>query len=151
VPHNAAVASGSPVPSPPPVRRPPGRYDEPTSPGRRVAVAFGLGFAVLVTMLAVKVYRQYGVGEVQLQVRGFRVESDALVRVQFEVGKDPARAADCRLQARGRDGGVTGSAVVRVDPRADGGRTTRVDYPLPTGSRASTGEVLGCRLVPGRP
>ena len=95
----------------------------------------GLVFAVLL-------FRGYGAGDVTYGPRGFTVESDSLVRVEFEVDKEPASTAVCTVRSRDRTGAEVGQALVRVGPSEQ--RRQVVTYDLRTSGRANTGEITGC-------
>ena len=125
--------------------RPAGRYDPVRSPSVRWAIVFGLLFGVVVTLAAIKVYKQYGGLEVSFQVRGYEATSDKSVRIRFTVKSKDGKAVACLVRARDKSGVETGSALVPVAARTDGGRTTQVTYELATQARAVTGEVLTCR------
>jgi hypothetical protein len=79
------------------------------------------------------------------QVRAYEVISDTVVRVTFEVSLADGERGECKVRARGRDGLEKGAAVVPVGPGSGGALITT--YELATTSRASTGEVVGCRAI----
>ena len=119
----------------------------PAAPVQPVVLVLG-GLTVAASLgAAVVLYQRYGDPDVQSGTRGYVVESDALVRVEFEVAKDPGATALCTVRAQDRTGAEAGVALVRVGP-ADTRRVVVV-HPLPTTSRATTGEVTGCSLAPG--
>lgn len=128
-------------------RRPAGRYDPVRSPSLKAAIAFGLVFGVVVTLGAVKVYKQYGGLEVSYRSGAYLALSDTAVRISFEVTAQDGRAALCLVQARDRAGTETGVAEVPVPARTDGQTTTALTYVLRTRARAVTGEVLRCRVA----
>jgi hypothetical protein len=113
---------------------------------RSPAVLVGTLGALVGLVLAVVLYRTFGAGEVQYGPRGYVVESDTLVQVEFEVVKDPAATAVCAVRSRGGDGSEVGSALVRVGPAPE--RRQVVTHPLPTTARAVSGEITGCSLQP---
>ena len=100
-----------------------------------LTAAASLGAAVLL-------YQRYGDPDVQSGTRGYVVESDALVRVEFEVAQDPGATALCTVRAQDPTGAEAGLALVRVGPAAT--RRVVVVHPLPTTSRATAAEVTGC-------
>ena len=111
------------------------------------AVLFLGGLTVAASLgAAVVLFQRYGDPDVQSGTRGYVVESDALVQVEFEVAKDPAATALCTVRAQDRTGAEAGLALVRVGPAP--ARRVVVVHPLPTTSRAITGEVTGCSLAP---
>ena len=95
---------------------------------------------------AVLLYQRYGDPDVQSGLRGYAVESDALVRVEFEVAKDPAATALCSLVALDDTTAQAGVALVRVGPAPQ--RRVVVVHPLQTATRAVSAEVTGCSLEP---
>jgi hypothetical protein len=105
------------------------------------------GLAVLVSLgVAIVLYRAYGQAEVGFGPRGYTVESDALVRVVFDVDKPAGATALCTVRARDRFGEEAGSALVTVGPSAR--RQQTVTYDLATRARANTGEITDCTLAP---
>ncbi len=102
-----------------------------------VAVGVSLGVAVLL-------YQRYGSSGVGFGVRAYAVESDSLVRVDFEVDKDPSRTAVCTVRARDSHGAEVGSDPVTVGPAPH--RSVLVTHRLATVGRANTGEVTACVL-----
>ena len=121
----------------------------PAAPVQPVVLVLG-GLTVAASLgAAVVLYQRYGDPDVQSGTRGYVVESDTLVRVEFEVAKDPAASAVCELRARDRSGAEAGTALVPVGPSAD--RRTTVVHVVPTTARAVLGEVTGCSLDAARP
>ncbi len=113
---------------------------------RPVTLVLG-GLAVLVSLgIAIILYQAYGQAEVGFGPRGYTVESDTLVRVVFDVEKDPAATALCTVRARDRFGDEAGSALVTVGPSPR--RQQTVTYDLSTRARANTGEITDCTLTP---
>ena len=111
---------------------------------RRAPLVVGVAGALVGLVVAVLLFRAYGSSDVGYGPRGFEVVSDRLVRVEFEVVKDPAATALCTVRSRDRTGAEVGIALVRVGPAED--RRQVVTHPLPTTARAATGEVTGCSL-----
>lgn len=131
-----------PVADPFPRRRPAGRYDEPSRrPARALAVLIALLFVGLLTAVVWSLYDRFGSDRLALQVRGYEVVSDRLVRVQFDVTPPDGGTAWCLVRARGRDGLEVGAEFVPV--RGDGPEV-RVEHDLATTDRAVTGEVPRC-------
>lgn len=112
----------------------------------RAPVLLGVAGALVGLVVAVLLFRSYGVGEVRSGARGFVVESDRLVRITFEVDKDPGATALCTVRSRDRTGSEVGNALVRVGPSVE--RRQVVTYDLPTTGRANTGELAGCSPEP---
>ncbi len=111
---------------------------------RRAPIVLGVVGGLIGLAVAVLLYRGYGAQEVAFGPRGFTVQSDALVRIEFEVDKDAAAVALCTVRARDRTGLEVGNALVRVGPSAD--RSQVVTYDLTTRSRAVSGEITACTL-----
>ena len=125
------------------------RYGRSTTPGRR-RLLLGLGAFVLVAALAF-------IGWVTLLERptvnwddvGFKVISDAQVKVTFDVnfsgsGTDSA-AAVCTVQALNSLTTEVGLQDARVQP-GPGGRV-RATVTVPTSEQATTGLVKACTRV----
>ena len=128
-----------------PIRRPPGRYDEPRRSSRVLVVLAAVAVAGLVVGGVYALYQQNRAGRLAHEVRAFQVLSDTTVRVEFEVRLAEGERGECKVRARGRDGAETGAAVVPVGPGTGGVLVT--SYDLRTSTRASTGEVAACRSV----
>lgn len=111
---------------------------------RRAPIILGVVGGLVGLVIAVLLYRGYGAQEVNFGPRGFTVQSDAVVRIEFEVDKDAAAVALCTVRARDRTGLEAGNALVRVGPSAD--RSQIVTYDLTTRSRAVSGEITACTL-----
>ena len=126
-----------------PRRRPPGRYDEPRRSSRILLVLAAVGLGALVVGGIYTLYLQRTAGRIPYEVRGYEVLSDTTVRVDFEVRLGDGERGECKVRARGRDGGETGAQVIPVGPGT--GRVLVTSFELTTRSRASTGEVAGCR------
>ncbi len=105
-----------------------------------VGALVGLAFAI-------GLYRNLGPDTgAATQERGYVVDSAEQVTVEFELARSPGRAATCVVRARGENGGEVGRR--QFDVAASSRRSVVVREPLATTSRANTGEVVGCRLVP---
>ncbi|MCW2777417.1 MAG: Conserved rane protein of uncharacterized function [Frankiales bacterium] len=81
------------------------------------------------------------------QLRGYVVESDTSVSIEFEVARDPGSTVHCLVRARGTGGGEVGRREFDVAPSQQ--RSTVVREVLPTSERAVTGELVGCADGPG--
>ena len=123
-------------------RRPEGRYDADPPPNRWVVMAAATAFAVGVSYGAVRLYQDFG-GTVTTQTSKM-VISDSSVLLEFDVVKDPDRAATCYLRALDLQRVLVGERTIEVPA---GKRRTRVVETLPTERRANLGEVLRCRIV----
>ena len=137
------------VPAPPPRRRPPGRYDEPSrTTARVIAVLLSLLFVAVLAAVAVALYNRYGTEQLALRERGFAVQSDRAVRVDFSVSPPPGETAWCIVRARGASGVEVGAQFVPVRQPAASQQPVVVSSTLPTTARAVTGEVPRCALAP---
>ena len=76
------------------------------------------------------------------QVRGYVVQSDTAVEVQWEVAREPGSQVYCVLRARGESGLEVGRREVDVAPSSQ--RSTVERAVVPTTERAVTGELVGC-------
>jgi hypothetical protein len=133
---------------PPPRRRPPGRYDEPSRAGHKgVAMLLGVLFVGFLTAIAYSLYTRFGVEEVPVRERGFTVLGENAVRIAFDVTVPAGETAWCLVRARSAEGVEVGRSYVRVPGAADAG-TEPVRYRLATRDRAVTGEVPRCTLTP---
>ena len=109
---------------------------------RPLTLVLGAVVAVVSLGVAFLLYSRYGDADLRAGVRTFTVESDTLVRVQFDVVKDPATAALCTVRARGADGGEVATALVRIEPSPQSRQV--ITRELATTARAVSGEVTGC-------
>jgi Domain of unknown function (DUF4307) len=130
------------LPSSEPVR-PSGRARRPRSTTVLSLVGGLVGLA-----FAVALFLRFGPDAgASSQLRGFEVLSDAQVRVDVEVAREPGTEAFCVVRARGADGTEVGRADVPVPVTQQ--RTAVLTPVLQTSARAVTGELVGCRE--GRP
>jgi hypothetical protein len=128
--------------TPPALRRPPGRYDEPRQLPRPVLLG---GVALLVAALvgfAFVGWRHYATSRTPFTNLGYTATDSAVV-VRFQVVKDAGKTVQCLLQARDRDNAEVGSLVTTIGPDGSGTLTRAVT--VPTSRRAVAGEVLSCR------
>jgi hypothetical protein len=123
-------------------RRPPGRYDDARRSSRLLVIAAAVVVGALIAVAVYALYERHNEGRLPYEVRGYEVLSDTAVRVSFEVSLARGERGECKLRARGRTGEDVGEAVIPVGPGRGGALVT--SYELPTTSRASTGEVVGC-------
>jgi len=134
---------------PPQRRRPPGRYDEPSRPAARaLAVLLSLLFLALLAAIAMALYNRYDTQRLALQERGFVVESDRSVRVDFAVSPPAGETAWCIVRARNAAGVEVGAQFVPVRQPAPSQEPVQVSSTLATRERAVTGEVPRCVLAP---
>jgi hypothetical protein len=132
-------------------RRPPGRYDAPSTLGPKL-------LAVLLTALVLGLvaaggrllYSRYGGDAVRGQVRAFTVSSSTAVTISVEVSKAKGSTAYCVLRARGGTGLEVGRDIAVLDAVGTSARSARGTFVLATTERANTAEVAGCRAEPIR-
>ncbi len=129
-------------PAPRPLRRPPGRYDDPLALPRPVLVAGAVLLGLLLLGLAYVGYDRFGGSRVSYGVLGFHVLSDQVVEVRFEVRKSPSATVVCLVRAREKGGTEVGSEAVTVGPSPTG--QVVMVHRLATSRLATTGEVTGC-------
>ncbi len=120
-------------------RRPPGRYDEPSTAARAVSFLGAALLALALVALLFGLYERRTGSQLTYQVGAYEVVSDTAVRVSFTVNTGGTKTGLCRVRARNADGAEAGVAVIEVGPGRE------VSYLLTTTSRAVTGEVSGCR------
>ena len=133
---------------PPQRRRPPGRYDEPSrTAARLLAVLLALLFVAVLAGVGVALFNRYGTAQLALRERGFEVQSDQAVRVDFSVSPPPGETAWCLVRARSASGVEVGAQYVPVRQPAASQEAVRTSSTLPTTERAVTGEVPRCALA----
>lgn len=129
-----------------PLQPPAGRYGpEPTARTRRLS---RVAIAVLViAVLAVVAWLGAGTLRDPVQWRdvGYHVDGDASIQVAFDVTKDVAATATCRVEAMSRSYAQVGVLDVTVGPGTT--RTQRVTVEVPTSERAVTGTATHCDIV----
>ena len=128
-----------------PARPPAGRYGpEPTS---RTRLAARLGLAALV-LAALAVLTWVGIGTLRDPVQwrdvGYHVRGATSIDVTFDVTKDPAATATCRVEALSASYVQVGVTDVEVAPGTTS--TQRVTVTIPTAETAVTGTVRSCRV-----
>lgn len=124
---------------------PPGRYGRRRQGGRRrlpsaVAVAV---FGVVISGITYAYYDKYGQTDYTADIIGWNIPSDAEMVVEFRVRVPAGGSAMCVVRARDYDGFEVGRQSVTVP--ATGGGAVEVSQSVPTQSRASVGDVMGCR------
>jgi hypothetical protein len=130
-----------------PLRPPAGRYGpEPTARTRRWRVV-GL-VALVAAVIGALAWVGGGVLRDPVQWRdvGYDVVDDTSIEVTFDVTKDPAASATCRVEALSKSYAQVGVADVAVGPSSSAQRTQRVTVDVPTAERAVTGVVKECTL-----
>lgn len=124
---------------------PPGRYGRRREPVRRrwpVAVASSVVIVIMV-LIAVKLYRQYGSEEFSPVVLSYSQVSATSITVTFTVHKDGGAAATCTLNALAADGSQVGTAEVPVPAGVD----VTVTYTMATTARPYVAEVPTCQAA----
>jgi hypothetical protein len=125
---------------------PPGRYGRRREGRRRswvlivAAVVFGAG----VLGLAVAFYDKFGQTDYTADIIGWNEPSDTELVIRFRVRVPEGGTASCMLRARDYDGFEVGRRAVVV-PAPDGGGPVELSESVPTKSRASVGDIMGCR------
>ena len=128
-----------------PQRPPVGRYGpEPTQgahPWHRLALA-----ALVLAVVAVATWVGIGVLRDPVQWRdvGYHVDDATSIQITFDVTKDVAASATCRVQALSTSYAQVGVHDAVVGPGAT--RTQRVTVQVATSERAVTGTVVRCTL-----
>ncbi|GGL35395.1 DUF4307 domain-containing protein [Phycicoccus endophyticus] len=119
---------------------------DPRSPaGRRVLLAAA---AVLLAVLAVVWYGwSTTAGQVRPTVTGYRVESDTLVRVGYDLVRPEGTAVTCRVAGLDSRKGRVGVVEDRVP--AQGPAVVHRTVEVRTSARAVTGVVESCTRVTG--
>jgi hypothetical protein len=126
---------------------PPGRYGHRRTPRRRRPVLAALLAVVVVatlTVVAVRLYRQYGDPAYDAQVISYGDITENQVVVDFRVNLPDGGAAVCVLRARDHAGAEVAREEVPVTAAA-GQRHVTVRHRLATTARPFIGEVVRCR------
>ncbi|MEU4378892.1 DUF4307 domain-containing protein [Micromonospora echinofusca] len=126
---------------------PPGRYGRRREPGRRrplLAVLLAVAMVAVMTLVAVRLYRQYGDPNYDAEVITYTGITDSQVLVDFRVTVPEGGSAVCLVRARDRDGAEVGREEVTVTARP-GQRHVSTQHRLTTTARPFIGEVMRCR------
>ncbi|WBB64928.1 DUF4307 domain-containing protein [Micromonospora sp. WMMD812] len=138
---HATIPPGTPV-------FPPGRYGRRReSGGRRPLLLAAVVLVVLATVLsliAVRLYRQYGDPNYDAQVVTYTDITDTQVQIEFRLTVPTGGSAVCLLRARSRDGAEVAREQVTVTA-PPGKRHVTTRHMLTTTGRPFIGEVLRCR------
>lgn len=116
--------------------------------GRRWLIWATLALAVAAT----GIFSMFaGTPEVSSKDVGFSIEGPAVARVDYEVTKDPAAAAQCAVQVLNESYAIVGWTVVSIPPADSGtggdGRTTSHSTTVRTESEGVSGGVNACWIV----
>ncbi|PZG23253.1 DUF4307 domain-containing protein [Micromonospora craterilacus] len=126
---------------------PSGRYGRRRTPGRRRPVLTALLAVAVVaalTVISVRLYRQYGDPAYDVQVISYSDITDTQVVVDFRVNLPDGGSAVCVLRARDHAGAEVAREEVPVTGEA-GQRHLTVRHRLATSARPFIGEVVRCR------
>ncbi|MEU4470131.1 DUF4307 domain-containing protein [Micromonospora sp. NPDC023888] len=139
---HATISPGAPV-------FPAGRYGRRRAPGgerRRnvVAALVLLALVATLTVISVRLYRQYGDPVYDAQVITYTDITDTQVLVDFRVTVPAGGSAVCVLRARDRAGTEVARDQITVTARP-GDRHVTTRHRLTTTARPFIGEVLRCR------
>ncbi|MBG6067841.1 DUF4307 domain-containing protein [Micromonospora ureilytica] len=139
---HATISPGAPV-------FPAGRYGRRRAPGGKrrrtmLAALVLLALVATLTVISVRLYRQYGDPVYDAQVITYTDITDNQVLVDFRVTVPPGGSAVCVLRARDRSGAEVArdQVTVTADP---GDRHVTTRHRLATTARPFIGEVLRCR------
>ncbi|MDG4793236.1 DUF4307 domain-containing protein [Micromonospora sp. WMMD1082] len=126
---------------------PPGRYGRRRAPRRRRPVLAALLVVAVVatlTVVSVRLYRQYGDPAYDAQVISYGDITDSEVVIDFRVNLPDGGAAVCVLRARDHAGAEVAREEVPVSA-VEGQRHVTVRHRLVTSARPFIGEVVRCR------
>jgi hypothetical protein len=126
---------------------PPGRYGRRREPGRRrplLAALLVIALVAVLSLVTVRLYRQYGDPNYDAQVITYTGITDSQVLVDFRVTVPDGGSAVCLLRARDRDGAEVAKEEVTVTARP-GQRQVTAQHRLVTSARPFIGEVVRCR------
>ncbi|MEH1097685.1 DUF4307 domain-containing protein [Micromonospora sp. CPCC 205561] len=126
---------------------PPGRYGRRREAGRRrplLTALLVIALLAVMTLVAVRLYRQYGDPNYDAEVITYGGITDSQVLVDFRVTVPAGGSAVCLLRARDRDGAeLTREQVTVTAP--PGQRQVTAQHRLTTTARPFIGEVVRCR------
>ncbi|MET8230131.1 DUF4307 domain-containing protein [Micromonospora sp. NPDC005298] len=128
---------------------PAGRYGRRREPGGRTRRTLLAALALLVlvaalTLISVRLYKQYGDPAYDAQVITYTDITESQVLLDFRVTVPPGGSAVCVLRARDRAGVEVAREEVTVTA-APGDRHVTTRHRLATTARPFIGEVLRCR------
>ncbi|HWS33413.1 MAG TPA: DUF4307 domain-containing protein [Actinoplanes sp.] len=127
---------------------PPGRYGRRREggPRRLLPIVWTLVFALGLGGITWGYYARYGNTDYTADIIGWDEPSDREMVIEFRVRVPAGGAAMCMLRARDYDGFEVGRRAVTVPGPADGG-SVEVRESVPTETRGSVGDVMGCRAA----
>lgn len=125
---------------------PPGRYGRRREGGRRrlIPIVYTLVFALALGGITWGYWARYGGTDYTADIIGWDEPSDQEMVIEFRVRVPEGGAAMCMLRARDYDGFEVGRRAVTVPADTDGG-SVEVRETVPTKTRGSVGDVMGCR------
>ncbi|GIJ28582.1 hypothetical protein Vqi01_37440 [Micromonospora qiuiae] len=126
---------------------PPGRYGRRRAPRRRrpvLAALLVVAAVAALTVISVRLYKQYGDPMYDAQVISYSDITDTQVVVDFRVHLPDGGSAVCLLRARDHAGGEVAREEVPVTA-AEGQSQVVLRHRLATTARPFIGEVVRCR------
>ena len=125
---------------------PPGRYGRRREGGRRrwLPLLFTAVFGAALLALTIGYYNKFGQTDYDPQIIGWNEPSDTRMVVNFKVRVPAGGTATCVVRARDYDGFEVGRSTATIPGPADGGLVEHSET-VTTKSRASVGDVMGCR------
>ncbi len=119
----------------------------PHSRRRRVAIAIGVGGAVLATAVVWVIWVGLLGPGASLEARdtGFTIASDESVDIRFDVTSEPGTAVSCALQALNPRFAIVGWKIVDLPPSDQ--RTRVFEVNVRTIETATTGLIYRCWLT----
>jgi len=137
----------SPTPPPPGTRTSSGPTARPGRPSRWWGVTGGI-VAVLVAIVVIVLFANPADSPDRITATtvAYKVESDSLVTVGFDVTRPPGQPVTCTITAQDRTFGAVGSVQLIIP--TGGERTTHHVVTVRTASRAVTGNVTDCVRTP---
>lgn len=112
--------------------------------GNRGLVVAGIGFALLLTAVAVWAGLRFAFPPVRYQLDGYRI-ADRSVRIELQVFRSSGVEVVCTLRATDPSFAELGRRVVQVRFPTPEATWVRLVETVRTGARAHNGEVTGCR------
>lgn len=125
-----------------PLKRPPGRYDEPAALSKPVLATVAVVAALVLLTFSYFAYNNYTANRTTFGVLSFQVLNDHEVELTFEVNKDLNQSVTCALVAMDSSHNTVGKQDVVVGPADhDPARDTER---FATSARATNVDVTSC-------